>query len=326
MKSKFFILVLLLSMGSFTKAQINLDSGLVACYPFTGNAMDSSGNGNHGTVNGAVLAMDRFGNPNSAYSFDGINDFIEITNSVIPSKEISISFWSKANQFKSHWVFMLVPNNQSDRMSVVVNYSHNGDTAIFWDFGNLSGNGRLGDFPLPSFVSDWEHYVCIASQSKDSMIIYRDGVLQKGVNYSDIVNDTSRTLRIGSGDNIGYFNGLIDDIRIYNRALTIAEMQALYNGVSCSQITGIDQPEKTHTTIMVFPNPSNKIITLEFKNENREQHTLSIYNAKGQLVKEIDNITTGQIKINREDINNGIYFFHLKNEKEILGSGKIIIE
>jgi len=59
----------------------SLTDGLVAYYPFNGNANDESGNGNDGTVTGAALTADRFGNPNSAYSFDGINDIIEVSHS-----------------------------------------------------------------------------------------------------------------------------------------------------------------------------------------------------------------------------------------------------
>ncbi|MBK7031388.1 MAG: hypothetical protein IPH45_20325 [Bacteroidales bacterium] len=55
-------------------------NGLSAWYPFNGNANDLSGNGNDGTVNGATLTTDRFGNPNSAYSFNGTTDFIGINN------------------------------------------------------------------------------------------------------------------------------------------------------------------------------------------------------------------------------------------------------
>jgi hypothetical protein len=51
-------------------------NGLIGWYPFTGNANDSSGNGNHAAVNGAVLASDRFGNPNAAYSFNGSTDYL----------------------------------------------------------------------------------------------------------------------------------------------------------------------------------------------------------------------------------------------------------
>jgi hypothetical protein len=53
------------------EAFTDLKDGLVAHYPFNGNANDESGNGNNGTVNGATLTTDRFGNMNKAYSFDG---------------------------------------------------------------------------------------------------------------------------------------------------------------------------------------------------------------------------------------------------------------
>jgi len=69
----------------FVYAQQNIpsyvpSSGLVGWWPFTGNAIDSSGNGNNGTVNGAVLAADRFGNINRAYNFDGTSSFISVSN------------------------------------------------------------------------------------------------------------------------------------------------------------------------------------------------------------------------------------------------------
>ena len=56
--------------------------GLVAWYPFNGNANDESGNGNHGTVNGATLTADRNGKANSSYSFDGVSNFITINNCI----------------------------------------------------------------------------------------------------------------------------------------------------------------------------------------------------------------------------------------------------
>ena len=55
-------------------------TGLLGSYPFNGNANDASGNGNNGVVNGATLTADRFGNPNSAYLFNGINAYIDIGN------------------------------------------------------------------------------------------------------------------------------------------------------------------------------------------------------------------------------------------------------
>ena len=69
-----FLLSVMIGGLSGVFAQINLDSGLVAHYPFNGNANDESGNGNDGTVNGATLTTDRFGNANKAYSFDGVSN------------------------------------------------------------------------------------------------------------------------------------------------------------------------------------------------------------------------------------------------------------
>ena len=60
--------------------------GLIAYYPFNRNANDESENGNHGTVYGATLTTDRFGNPDSAYSFDGVDDYIEVA----PSSNLDI--------------------------------------------------------------------------------------------------------------------------------------------------------------------------------------------------------------------------------------------
>lgn len=58
----------------------DLSTGLVAYYPFNGNANDASGNGHDGSVYGAILTTDWLGNPNSAYQFDGEDDYIEVAN------------------------------------------------------------------------------------------------------------------------------------------------------------------------------------------------------------------------------------------------------
>ena len=73
-------------------------NGLVGNWPFNGNANDASGYGNNGTVFGATLTTDRFGNTNSAYSFDGINDFITVAdNASLKPTKVSISAWVKLN-------------------------------------------------------------------------------------------------------------------------------------------------------------------------------------------------------------------------------------
>ena len=79
--------------------------GLVAWYPFDGNASDMSGNGNHGTVNGATLGTDRHGVVGKAYSFDGIDDWIEVSSSTKLKNlsEYSISLWAWADDFSKYY-------------------------------------------------------------------------------------------------------------------------------------------------------------------------------------------------------------------------------
>ena len=77
----------------FTYYMLN-SQNLVAYYPFNGNGNDNSGYGNHGTVNGATLTTDRFGNVNSAYYFDGINDYIDL-GSWENGGAMTFSFWAR---------------------------------------------------------------------------------------------------------------------------------------------------------------------------------------------------------------------------------------
>jgi len=80
-KSMMIASVLIVHLVCAAAALGGLQDGLVAYYRFNGNANDDSGNGNHGTVHGAVPCQDRAGQANSAYCFDGVDDFIEVASS-----------------------------------------------------------------------------------------------------------------------------------------------------------------------------------------------------------------------------------------------------
>ncbi|MEI6208835.1 MAG: LamG-like jellyroll fold domain-containing protein [Desulfuromonadales bacterium] len=96
MKRLLFILVALCSMyGGIVHADIT--SGLVAYYPFNGNANDVSGNGNNGTVYGATLTTDRFGNANNAYTFDCVGNYIKTPpiQKFFTDESVTLSVWFK---------------------------------------------------------------------------------------------------------------------------------------------------------------------------------------------------------------------------------------
>lgn len=95
MKKIFTTLVIALSMNAFAQIPTN---GLKAHYQFNGNANDNSGNGNNGTISGATLTSDRFGNINSAFLFDGVNDKITLTNNTLSLPDsFSVSSWVSIN-------------------------------------------------------------------------------------------------------------------------------------------------------------------------------------------------------------------------------------
>ena len=95
----------------------DLTRGLVAWYPFDGNASDMSGNGHHGTVHGASLGTDRHGVANRAYSFDGVNDWILLGNSLLPTngENWSTIMWVQNPQANSsHGILLSQYGNSSE--------------------------------------------------------------------------------------------------------------------------------------------------------------------------------------------------------------------
>jgi hypothetical protein len=213
------------------------NDGLVAYYPFNGNANDASGNGNHGTVKGAVLTADRVGNANSAYSFDGVNDVIVMPDS--SSLDVVTHFTLAA------WVLIKGPNsgypdqviiskvggrngNNGYQLGMVSPKSHGGKICVAF-------NSKGESWPANSLcagnvsLNKWTYIVGVYDHN--ALKLYIDGILVglKVIGRKNVVNSQS-TLRISGDDNMhAYVNGYIDDIRIYNRSLSDSEIQQLYN-------------------------------------------------------------------------------------------------
>lgn len=208
---------------SFTTLS-SLTDGLVAYYPFNGNAIDESVNGNNGTVKGATLTTDRSGNPNRAYSFDGVNDYIEINNSssLNLTNALSISCWT-------------VKISSSSASSVISKDIPATDQGYRFDFLNEKGRfvKQGNTFDMTNLVYSqniWYHTVIVIDGA--NLKYYINGILDKSYVSTLPVRTTSLPLLIGSDAEMNpsrFFNGKIDDIRIYNRPLTEADIQLLYN-------------------------------------------------------------------------------------------------
>ncbi|MFC1481987.1 FG-GAP-like repeat-containing protein [Candidatus Neomarinimicrobiota bacterium] len=208
---------------------------LVAYYPFNGNANDESGNGNDGTVNGATLAMDRFGNANNAYDFDGVDDYITTAAKTWGfSTEGSISAWIKTTSPGEITVFSLGHGSAQDELLLQI--EGNNKIGIYNHKQIDNYNVRASSTSVNT--GDWVHVVGVISGggSPSNLIVYVNGIQETGTTLTvgvptDISDTIPREARLGwrTGEVGNPFNGDIDDIRIYNRALSAAEIEALYH-------------------------------------------------------------------------------------------------
>lgn len=231
---------------SVTYAQPITD-GLIGYWPFDGNANDISGNGNNGVVNGAQLVTDKDGNTSSAYSFDGQNDYIELADADMLSfgngqtgSPFSFSFWLKPTLDETYHNIIGKWNQQINTTEYVIWY--NGDNKLRIDLeDNRTNYKRLilkSNSSLKSGI--WQNITITYNGSRNAggLKIYFDGVLDLSGTYTTdaeyvSMENTSQNLRFGrhiaaNGDQ-AYYKGAMDEIRLYNRVLSQAEIGALYN-------------------------------------------------------------------------------------------------
>ena len=218
--------------------------GLVAYYPFNGNSNDESGNGNNGTVYGATLTEDRFGNLDSAYSFDGVDDYIDIGNNVKPNFPITVSTWIKINNNEHEgYIFRNDQVNRSSyRYGLAVEYHRTGRiySHVFEGF-SASWNRRTtySDDGVAS-IGDWHNFTVVFHRH-DNMELFWDAVKVNSYNEGSGSTMTYSNSNGAIGNETATYNlvnGDIDDIRIYNRALSESEIQALYAGTAPSAPSG----------------------------------------------------------------------------------------
>ena len=331
-------------------------TGLVGYWPFCGNANDESANANNGTVNGAALTADRFGNINSAYSFDGVNDYIETLANNLPLN----------NSARSFSFFCDFQPTQSNNWNCILSYGNSLGT---------NNPGKINDLFVGStnssliylnnnvytttananqnFSNIWHHIVVTYDgTSLNNIKIYFDGVQLQTTSQNfqniSILASTLSPLFFGktsmSYSGINYFyNGKLDDIGIWNRALTPQEITNLYNVNQCiTNITVTDtliinvgqlsfnDPVTWANNITIFPNPASSQININFNNiTNLNGGTLKIINSLGQEVATTPITTSGTNSTMQLATwgGTGMYFVQIINPQgQIVDIKKIILQ
>ena len=210
---------------SFIVSSADSSQGLVAYYPFNGNAQDESGNANHGTVYGSTLTTDRFDFTERAYSFDGIDDYLSIPE-LFGSDVSSFTF--------SVWESTDITQQQGH---IIYKGSGNGEASIALDMGRYVfsvklANGQWFNTSADSIATGDYHHIVGVYYRGDKIEIWVDGQLrnQMPIPGYDLFVEHYHWSSIGSYNRQEgrHFSGKIDDIRIYNRALSQSEIQGIY--------------------------------------------------------------------------------------------------
>jgi len=208
---------------------VNLQKGLVGHWTLDssdtsgGTAYDSSAYGNHGTINGSVTA-DISGKVGEAYSFNGSDGYIELTQDIASvNSSHSVSMWISTNDNTSQQFYF------SFRPIMVVqanlNWSTNGEMSVY----DTSNYNYIGDVP-PN--NTFTHILWTYNDDSDEWYAYKNGeqvntwtnsISSGGGSDNPVIGDYK-----SGGGNIP-FDGKIDDVRVYDRALFEQEVSALYN-------------------------------------------------------------------------------------------------
>ena len=214
---------LLMANRALFKATIS-KLGLVAYYPFNGNANDESGNGNDGAVNGAVLALGRKGDSNGSYLFSNSGEYIDIS-SIGHLPNFTIACWVNFTTINNVGIIskssfagttgdyvLLIQNNNPYAAQVRIN----------------NGAEILSPFPAsPLNDGNW-HFIVATFEANSLRIRFDNSVYNEKVSQATL-DDNYSLIRIGQYFSSSFsFNGRIDDVRFYNRVLTNDEIDLLF--------------------------------------------------------------------------------------------------
>lgn len=206
-------------------------NGLVGYWPFSGNANDVSGNDNDGVVFGAIATEDRFGQANSAYYFDGVNDYgyVNPETGNFGTSDFTISTW----------VFDANENNTGSIVAKRISSSFGNFFSMDWEDGPQIqiNESNASDYYLYtssfSFNDSWSHYVLVRQGSVIKMFINGTLLHELDTEFTHSI-DNSANLSFGarsySNTYVDYLNAAIDDVAMWDRALTTNEIFNIYAG------------------------------------------------------------------------------------------------
>ncbi len=313
-------------------------NGLVAYWPFNNNANDESGNGNNGVVNGGQLTTDRNGNSNAAYLFSTNTEYISGNGNSLNNQNFTVSLWL--------WIDGMSNTTMNCfKYGGTAQGSTDGGYRIYADLlgqklgvQDADGINVFNTSSTNNSLQQWHHLV--GTYNSNQLNLYLDGVLVSSntfINSNIIFPQTIFYIgNSGNTNNSNLNSRKLDDIGIWNRALTQQEINNLYNSLGTNECLTMTinsgalstNPVPYTSSVSIYPNPANDHITIDCGNiANVTNWSIKITNILGQEVFNQPMNTQQYIVPLNTWTGTGMYFVKIINaQNEVLNIKKIILQ
>ena len=262
----------------------------------------------NGFTSAGNFTTDRSGNINAALQLNNSGTMVSLPNLPIGNASRSVSVWIKmSSYFSDNYLFNYgtLAANQAYGFSLKSNLINN--------YGWANDLTNATSIPL----NTWKHLVVTFNTSTDLASIYLDGVLVTSASKPDWNTSNVINFYLGrSSAGASSFNGAVDDLKIYNYALSPSEITNLYN--LNTTVLGLDNYNQTDFKVSLYPNPVNNILNIDIVSEIQ---SVEIFTIQGQKV-----LSSKQNQINVENLPSGIYTVKITDNNDKVAVKKIIVE
>jgi len=309
---------------TFTTKSAPPPSNLVADWSFNDNSGNTVTDYSDFENNGIMYNMDesawQTGIVGSALSFDGIDDYVTVSHQDVfdfSVNSFSISFWIKqAVQDKAMRYIIKGTHTAPGSGKRYEVFHHQSNVIRFSIDDNVIKS--VAEAPNTNFITgDWVHVVAVRNTDESTIKLYADKELMASAadNTGDISQSEDLILGVSPDEENTYYEGLIDELKLFNYAINDSMINALYSE-GISEIESYhNNPTKFELDIKNYPNPFNPHTTILYTVPVAGEVVLTVYNSLGQRVEVLfkENLNTGNYKYeyNASHLPSGIYFFRL---------------
>lgn len=311
MKKNLSLLLFFMSISVFS--QSNISNGLVAYFPLDNDTNDYSNLHINGTNYNAIPAQSGSRN---YYSFNGQDTYIYAGNdSRQIYDKVSVSVWVKTQSYDPQWIVGHYDHIVDRGFQVLMNQGH----------VRLAGRDGSGQFYILEDTdtindNDWHHIIGLFDGNHWTLIVdcqIKNYLTTQASAPSYFVNtkpfSISKYPDLNYGVDPMHFDGGIDQIRVYNRILSICEICEIHGKESYEGDPASIQINKLNNHINLYPNPSKNSVNIVFENNNNKKYELFVYDMLGKLITKTT--ITDKITLDISGYKKGVYSIIIKNNQ-----------